>query len=193
MLAPTGGDATYVAVAFEAPGGLSDYKSRACAEVAQSLLMGPRSSVPYSRAEAEDEAGVALSPFLHMHRHTGLLGLMAACAAKDTGKAIDAMSKRMQRLSKAASEATLKSAKAAVMAKHAAKMGSSRGIAQCIAQQLSIQGKFDANLMVGAASSITARDVAAYIEKALKGKPTFVTYGPLVSVPRYDALVARFG
>lgn len=61
-----------------------------------------------------------------------------------------------------------------------------------MAPSLLLTGKFDPAAFVSAVDSLTAADVTSFVSKAVKSQPTFVTYGSLAKVPRFDAIAKRF-
>lgn len=185
-IAPAG--ATFVGLAFEAKGGLSDAKAVAAAAVVKALLEAEaRPVLPYVGKRLETVR--SLTPITSMYRASGLVGLIASCEPSAAGRAVDALSARFEALAKGVSEPGLAVAKAVATSAYRSKLGSNAGAVEDFGKQLLARGKVDnfGDVIAG----LSAADVNAFVKQMLKSAPTLVSYGSLSYLPRYDAVAKR--
>lgn len=180
----------HVALAFESKGGLSDAKGAAAAAVVKVLLDESRSVLP--RASKESDVFVSVSGFSALYKDTGLVGIIASSAPAQASQLVDAVTKKVEGLAKGVSDAQLKTAKQLAIGSYKAQASSSTGLASILAPQLLLTGKYSTSDFVASVEGLTAADVSAYVSKAVKSSPTFVTYGSLsAKIPRYEAVAKR--
>ncbi|KAI8464776.1 MAG: mitochondrial processing peptidase alpha subunit [Monoraphidium minutum] len=180
-----------VALAYQAPGGLSDAKSTALAAVLKALLNETREAMPYMHKEPAGALG-SVMPVVHVYKSTGLIGLLGTPSG-GAAAAVDAMSSRFEALAKGAPEPALAAAKAVALGGYRAATATKSGAVQDLAQQLLARGTAGgAGEYAAAVAALTAADVAAAAGAMVKGPPTLVAAGPLSDLPKYDAVARRF-
>lgn len=187
-LAP--GAVPVVALAYQAPGGLSDLKSTALAAVIKALLNDTREVVPYQDKQPE-AALSSVMPVVHVYKSTGLIGLLAT-PSNGAGAAVDALSARFEALAKGVPEAALTTAKQVSLGGYQSAVSTKSGAVQEVAQQLLARGSIAAGEYAAAVSAITAADVSGAVAAMIKGAPTLVATGPLSDLPKYDTVAKRF-
>ncbi|KAL6758726.1 Metalloenzyme, LuxS/M16 peptidase-like protein [Haematococcus lacustris] len=191
VISPTS-PVVYAALAFESKGGLSDPKGAAAAAVVKQLLDESRAVLP--RTYRESEVYKSAAGFSHQYKDSGLVGMLASTAPAQLSQLVDAVCKKMEGLAKGVSEAQLKQAKQLAIGAYANQLASTVGMAKLMGPQLLLTGKFVPGDFAASVEALTAAEVAAYVSKALKSTPTYVTYGSLsCRVPRYDQILKRFG
>ncbi|KAG2500806.1 hypothetical protein HYH03_001568 [Edaphochlamys debaryana] len=189
VLAPAA-PATYVGVAFEAKGGASDAKAAASALVVKALLDDARPTLPFARKE--HEVFTSLSPFAHLYKGSGLVGVVASGAPRKAGALVDALTAKVQAVAKGVSEPQLALAKALALGQLKATTGTTAGLVSSIGWSTLATGKYNGNEVASAVSALTAAEVTSYVSAMVKANPTFVAYGDLSSLPRTDAFAKRF-
>jgi processing peptidase subunit alpha len=180
-----------VAVAFEAKGGLSSIKSTATAAVVKALLgSDSRHVLPY-QDKALPGPVTSLTPLVQMYNSTGLIGLMATTTDGSAVAAADALTVKLQGAAKAAGDVQLAAAKQVALGGYQSAISAQSGVVQDMGLQLLSRGKFSAQEYASAVSSLTAADVAKYIEEALKTPLTLVAVGSMSNLPKYDTVKSR--
>ncbi len=174
---------TYVGLGFESPGGLSQTKSAAVAEVVKGLLDESRSVLPHQYKEGD--VFVSAEGFSCQYKDTGLVGVIAASAPGQAGQLVDAVTKKVEGLAKGVDEGQLRRAKQQAVGKFKAQMFSSGHLAAHLASSLLISGRYNPTEFTAAVEAVTADDVSKYVAAALKAERTLVTYGNI------NASVAR--
>lgn len=188
MLIP-GAPAT-VGLAYEAKGGLVDAKATAVAAVLKALLNELREPLPWMNKEAEGDL-VSMIPVVSLYNKTGLVGLMATTAG-GAGKALDALSSKLEALAKGPSDAALAAAKSLALGGYQSAIAAKTGVVQDMGLQLLARGKFSSSEYAAAVSALTPADVASAMGAMLKGAPTVVAAGSLTDIPKYDVAAKRF-
>lgn len=183
VLAPAA-PAVHVALAFEAKGGISDAKSAAAAAIVKALLDEARPTLPYSRKE--HELFVTLTPFAHLYKGTGIVGLSASAAPGKGAALLDAVSKKVEALAKGVTEPQLAHAKALALGELKASTATTSGLVSTVGSHVLLTGKYDAADAAAKLSAVTAAEVSAYVATMLKSPPTVAAYGSLGSLPRID-------
>lgn len=105
---------------------------------------------------------------------------------------IDAVSKKVEAVAKGVSDAALASAKMVAIGSYTAKLATTPGMLSLMGPHMLFNGKFEASAFTASVASLTPADVASFVQKGLKSGPTFVTYGNLASLPRYESIARRF-
>ncbi|GLC43866.1 hypothetical protein PLESTM_001527700 [Pleodorina starrii] len=189
VIAPTA-PLTYVGLGFEARGGAADAKSAAAAAVVKALLDVARPTLPHDRREHEVFASV--SPFAHVYKGTGLVGLIASGAPGKAGALVDAVTAKVQSVAKGVSDAQLVHAKALALGELRAATATTAGLAAAVGSSVLATGKFSAAEAAAALQGLTAAEVSGFVSAMVKSTPTFVTYGNLSSLPRAESIAKRF-
>lgn len=189
VLTPTA-SAVHLALGFEANGGVSDGKTAALAAIIKALLDEARPTLPYSRKE--DEVFSTLTPFAHLYKSTGIVGLSASAPAGKASALADAVSKKVEALAKGVSEAQLSHAKSLALGELKASTASTSGLLASVGSHVLSTGKFDAAAAAAQLQGVTTTEVASYVASMLKASPTFVAYGNLSSLPKFDSIAKRF-
>lgn len=188
-LAP--GSVPVVALAYQAPGGLSDIKATAMTAVLKALLNETREVMPYMQKEPAGALG-SVMPVVHVYKSTGLIGLLGTPFDKGAAGAIDAMSARFEALAKGVADPALAAAKQVALGGYQAATATKSGAVQELAQQLLVRGTATEGQFAAAVNGITAAGVSAAVAAMLKGAPTMVASGPLSELPKYDTVAKRF-
>jgi processing peptidase subunit alpha len=181
---------TYMGLAFEAAGGAGNAKGAAGAAVLKALLDEARPTLPHARKE--HDVYVSLSPFAHMYKGTGLVGVIAASAPGQAGALVDALTTKVTSLAKGVSEPQLAAAKSLALGELKASLATTGGVLSSVGSSMLATGRFSPEEVAAAISGMTAQDATAYVAGLLKSPPTFVAYGNLGSLPRIDTLAKRF-
>ncbi|GIL47716.1 hypothetical protein Vafri_4475 [Volvox africanus] len=189
IIAPTA-PLTYVGLGFEARGGATDVKSAATAAVVKALLDAARPTLPHDRREHEVFASV--SPFAHVYKGTGLVGLIASGAPSKAGALVDAVTAKVQTVAKGVSEGQLVHAKALALGELRAATATTAGLAAAVGSSVLATGKFSAAEVAAALQGLTAAEVGSYVSALIRTSPTFVSYGNLSSLPRVESIAKRF-
>ncbi|KXZ55965.1 MPPA2 protein [Gonium pectorale] len=189
IIAPTASQ-VYVGLGFEARGGASDPKSAAAAQIVKALLDEARPTLP--RGRKEHEVFTSLSPFAHLYKETGLVGVVASGAPGKAGAVVDALTAKVQAVAKGVSEGQLAQAKALALGELKAATATSAGLAASVGSSVLATGRFSAAEVAASLQGLTAAELSSYVSALVKTTPTFVTYGNLSSLPRLDAVAKRF-
>lgn len=188
VLAPSSG--THFALGFEAKGGLSDPKTEALANVVAALLEETRATLP--RLRKDHDVFNTVGSFVSLYKDTGVVGLAASSSSQQAGQLVDAVSKKLEVIAKGVSDAALANAKQVVLGLYAQKLATTPGLLSLVGPHMLVNGSFNADDFRGKVSALTAKEVSEFVAHGLKSAPTFVSYGSLATVPRYEAIARRF-
>ena len=173
----------HCALAFEVKGGLSE---AALADVAVALLGAEgRSPLPHSQKES-------IRAFSSLYQGTGLIAVRASSDCSKAQETVDGICKRVEDVAKGVTDAQLKQAKAVALANYRQTAATGPGLVSLLAPSLLATGKYVPADYASKVESLTGAAVAAFLTKAIKSSPSFVTYGGLGSIPRFTAIAKRF-
>ncbi|PNH07965.1 Mitochondrial-processing peptidase subunit alpha [Tetrabaena socialis] len=179
---------TYVALGFEAVGGASTPKSAAAAAVTKALLDEARPTLP--RARKEHAVFRSLTPFAHLYKGSGLVGLTGSSSPAQAGALVDALTAKVQSAAKGISEAQLAQAKALALGELKAATATTAGLVAAVGSSVLATGKFSGLEVAAAIQAMTAAEASSYVAALIKTPPTVVSYGNLSSLPR--SIAGRF-
>ncbi|MEW5299724.1 MAG: hypothetical protein WDW36_002711 [Sanguina aurantia] len=188
VIAPSA--STHFALGFEAKGGLSEAKTEALSAVVAALMEEARPTLP--RMSRETGVVGSVSSFSHLYKGTGIVGVIGGAAPAQASQLVDAVCKKVEAIAKGVSDAALASAKMVAIGAYTDKLATTPGMLSLMGPHMLFNGKFDAFVFSATVATLTPADVANFVQKGLKSGPTFVTYGNLGSLPRYESIARRF-